>query len=229
MEKSYLLMKESGQQEEGDLTFIGGFPRMPASEPLPTCELCGEKLTFFFQVSFPEKHSWEGRTMAVFACTKCAHEDFLIPEMLQDTLKGIDIPQGFLESYQKNFRILLFETENGELRNDYDQIIKFVRWRQSPAENPDEIHAKIGGSPDWLLDNETPATYKTKVPMIFLMQLPQDMKFETVENAPPQTILNLEGKPASSRHSYYELFLANQIYFFGTKDMEPLVYILTQI
>ncbi|SDM85174.1 hypothetical protein SAMN04488137_2241 [Fictibacillus solisalsi] len=229
MEKSYLLLEESGLQEKGDLTFIGGLPRMPASEPLPPCELCGEKLTFFFQVSFPVGHSWEGKTMAVFACTMCAHEEYLIPEMLQDTLKGIDIPQGFLKSYQKNFRIFLFETENGELRNDYEEKIKFVRWRQSSAETPDETHAKIGGSPNWLLDDETPATYSTKVSMIFLMQLPQDMKFETVENAPSQRVLNLEGKPSSSRHSYYELFLANQIYFFGTKDMEPLVYILTQI
>ncbi|MDN4523990.1 hypothetical protein [Fictibacillus fluitans] len=229
MDKSYLLIKDSGQQEESDLTFIGGLPRIPESEPLPTCELCGEKLTFFFQVSFPEGHSWEGRTMAVFGCTMCAHEDYLIPEMLQDTLKGIDIPQGFLESYQKNFRIILFETEKGELRNEYEEKIKFVKWRLSPAADPYENHEKIGGSPNWLLDDESPGSYNSEVSMIFLMQLPEDMKFETVENAPPQMVISLEGNQAPSSHSYYELFLANHIYFFGTKSREPLVYVLTQI
>lgn len=108
MESSYLLkLDQSNQkQNESDLSFIGGQPCIPPSIEMPVCELCGAEQTFFFQVAFPEGHVWQGLSMAVFACTSCAHEEYLIPEMLQGALPNADIPEGFLDSYQRNFKII---------------------------------------------------------------------------------------------------------------------------
>ncbi|CAG9611928.1 hypothetical protein BACCIP111899_01100 [Bacillus rhizoplanae] len=232
MESSYLLkMDQSNQQQnESDLSFIGGHPCIPSSIEIPVCRLCGAEQTFFFQVAFPENHIWHDFSMAVFACTSCAHEEYLIPEMLHDTLLGVDVPKGFLESYQRNFKIIIFETNEGSLRNDYKEKVQFRRWNLTLTSETDRSENKIGGQPNWLLDDETPTTYNSTVAMYFLMQLMEDLKFDIVPDAPPQIRIGLRGKPEPSKHRYYELFLANNLYFFGTKDRsEPLVYILTQI
>ncbi|MFF2445494.1 hypothetical protein ACFVSW_00215 [Neobacillus sp. NPDC058068] len=232
MDNSYLLMEDHSNQKqmEGDLSFIGGHPCIPASMEIPVCQLCGAEQTFFFQVAFPEEHIWHGFSMAVFACTSCAHEEYLIPEMLQDTLRGVDIPEGFLEDYQKNFKCNIFETKKGVYRDSYQEKIQFKRWKQTSTSEPKIANNKLGGQPNWLLGDETPATYKISVPMLFLMQLMEDIKFEIVQDAPPQIRLGLRGNPEPSKHHYYELFLANNIYFFGTKErLKPLVYVLTQI
>ena len=66
--------------------------------------------------------------------------------------------------------------------------------------------------------------------MIFLMQLMPEMTFPIHASAPPQTRLGLSGKPQPSPHRYYELFLGNAVYWFGTEaGNDPAVYSLTQI
>ncbi|MBO0995891.1 hypothetical protein [Bacillus sp. SD088] len=217
------------QQKESDHSFIGGQPRLPEDRPIPHCQLCGAEQTLFFQVAFPEGHLWEGLTMAVFHCTSCAHEGERIPEILPVPLKGANIPKGFLESYQRNFKIEIFATKEGVIRRDYQENIQFKRWILE-AVNGDPEANKVGGKPNWLLEDEAPATYDGKVPMFFLMQLMEDFQFELVEDAPPQMQIGLRGDPEPSQERYYELFLANQLYFFGTEEKsDPLVYVLTQI
>jgi hypothetical protein len=232
MSACYLLRTNPSNQlqNENDLSFVGGRPRIPNSTAIPTCQLCGAELTFFFQVAFPDKHEWSELSMAVFACTSCAHEEYLIPEMLKGPLPGADIPEQFLEAYQKNFRILVFVTNEGTVKADYREKIQFSRWNlvTTPAYQASEN--KIGGVPNWLLDDEAPSTYNAGVPMIFLMQLLEEFKFDIVQDAPPQIRIGLRGKPQPSKHRYYEPFLGNNVYFFGTADhSKPLVYIVTQI
>ncbi|WP_312476295.1 hypothetical protein [Neobacillus sp.] len=232
MESSYILKVDPShqQQNESDRSFIGGYPSIAASMEIPVCQLCGAEETFFFQVDFPESHEWHDLSMAVFACTSCAHEEYLIPEMLQDTLPGVDIPKGFLESYQRNFKIIMFETKEGILRKDYKEKVQFKRWNLTPVSETAISENKIGGHPNWLLEDETPSSYNSTVPMFFLMQLMEDFTFDIVLDAPPQIVISLRGKPEPSKHRYYELFIANQLYFFGTNNRsEPLVYILTQV
>ncbi|WP_223067215.1 hypothetical protein [Paenibacillus caui] len=232
MNPSWLLNKNpsGGDQVPEDLSFIGGIPRLPADVPLPSCALCGEPLTFFFQIAFPDGHAWGSRSIALFACTCCADERYLIPEMLEGELAGADIPEGFLTAYQRNFRILPFPTQDGTLRGEYKPKIRFERLLVSPAPSPDAPGNKLGGSPNWLLDDEAPATYASAVPMEFLMQLTDPPRFDLEDEAPPQIRIGLRGKPEPSPHRYYELFIGNRLYFFGTKaGAEPLVYILTQV
>ncbi|MCJ8008368.1 hypothetical protein ACFFF5_16125 [Lederbergia wuyishanensis] len=232
MESSYVLEVASidTKQTENDLSFIGGQPCIPESMEIPVCQLCGAEQTFFFQIAFPQDHFWHGFSMAVFACTACAHEEYFIPEMLQEVLPGINIPKGFLETYQKNFKINIFETKEGIIRKDYKEKVEFQRWNLKPTSDSNLAHNKLGGQPNWLLDDEAPGTYMDSIPMFFLMQFMEGMKFKIVEEAPPQIILNLRGNPEPSKHRYYKLFLANYLYFFGTKDRSnPLVYVLTQI
>lgn len=233
MQPCYVLKidDESTQtQGENDHSFIGGLPRIPEALELPTCRLCGSELTFFFQVAFPQDHVWANLSMAVFACTSCAHEEHFIPEMLEGPLPGVDIPENFLTVYQKNFRILVFKTDEGRLRKDYTEKVAFKRWHLVSSSRANARETKIGGQPGWLLDDEAPATYNHTTPMSFLMQLQEDFTFDKLPDAPPQITLGLTQEPEASNDPYYELFLGNNLYFFGTKDSEePLVYILTQI
>lgn len=231
MQPCYVLKPDetTPDQQDNDLSFVGGLPRIPEAEDIPSCRLCGAQLTFFFQVAFPQDHVWGSRTMALFACTSCAHEEHFIPKMLEGPLPGINIPENFLTSYQQNFRILVFDTDQGIIRKDYEPKVFFKRW--DLVSSPPNAHEhKIGGEPNWLLDDEAPATYRHTVPMVFLMQLLEGVTFEKLPEAPPQMTLGLTGDPEPSVNSYYELFLGNNVYFFGTQDEnEPLVYILTQI
>lgn len=73
--------------------------------------------------------------------------------------------------------------------------------------------------------------YAGKIPMFFIMQLLEECKFEIVLGAQGQMKMNFyTGIPEPSADKYYELFLGNNIYFFGTQDKEnPLVYVVTQI
>ncbi|MBP1914542.1 hypothetical protein J2Z23_001487 [Lederbergia galactosidilyticus] len=226
-----LKLDNSGQvQKEDDLSFIGGQPRIPENLDIPSCSLCGSEQTFFFQIAFPEGHSWQEFSMAVFQCTNCANEEELIPEMLDVPLKGADIPKEFLKNYQRHFRILVFRTSAAiKPRQDYQEKIMFKRWVFETTTKKDEMN-KVGGQPLWLIEDEAPATYNGEISMTFLMQLGEGFEFELTENAPPQMRIGLRGDPEPSPNRYYELFLANQLYFFGTTEMtDPMVYVVTQI
>ncbi|MFS0724816.1 hypothetical protein [Paenibacillus sp. 1P07SE] len=235
MASGYVLRNngQAGEQRESDLSFVGGCPRIPASAEPPACGLCGAPMTFFFQVAFPRDHVWSGLTVAVFACTACADESLLIPEMLPGQLHGADIPEGFLVAYQRNFRFLVFPTEEGRLRQDIPARLVFRPWTLEPAAGMrGTMASKAGGDPDWLLDDESPRSYAKSVVMVFLMQLEEGLTFEKLPAAPPQIILGLTGEPEPSPDPYYQLFLGNALYLFGTKrgeGVEPLVYALTQV
>jgi hypothetical protein len=78
------------------LSFIGGKPCLPSDKTVPVCKLCGAEQTFFYQVAFPKGHIWENTSMAVFFCTSCVDENYLIPKMIDDVLLDANIKKGFL-------------------------------------------------------------------------------------------------------------------------------------
>ena len=222
------------------LSFIGGYPRIPITEDFPKCQLCGAEQSFFFQVAFPKNHVWKDLSIAIFACTSCDDEKYCIPEMLpsgnpsigldQGGLYGVNIPKNFLRSYQRNFRILIFPTDQGELRTEYVPKVAYKKLKLS-AQGCKEAIGIVGGKPRWIQGDETPASYDVHVPMKFLMQINEYLQFDILPGAPSQMEYDFftdEIKPSKMR--YYELFLGNSIYFFGTEPpYEPLVYVFTQI
>ena len=226
-----LLLRRDDQeieQSEVHTSFVGGQPALPVAEPVPVCGLCGAEQVFFFQVAFTAG-PWEGRSLAIFECVACASEEHLIPEMLTGRLRGIDIPEDFLDRYQRNFRFLVFSTAGAQIRRDYQPKVKFSRFHLVPVEDPASPGSKIGGEPNWLLEDETPGTYAGRHSAVFLLQLEQGLEFDTVEGAPRQVELGLDGKPRPARRSTYRLFLGNALYMFGFDAERPLVYAITQV
>lgn len=214
-------------QTEGHSSFIGGKPRLPAGTSLPRCRFCDAALAFYFQVAFPEDHCWGGLSLAIFSGVDCAHREYTIPPMLDAPLKGAQIPAGFLEEYQGNFRLFVFETSSARLVQDYQERVKFVPWRLIPSDETRAYVNRLGGEPAWILGDEEPASYGSSA-MRFLMQITEDFEFKILEGAPRmKPVFDLTGYQPPP---FYDLFNANALYFFGTEDRDhPAVYIITQI
>jgi len=203
---------------------------LPVGADLPRCQLCGANQTFFFQVAFPSGHPWEGMTMGVFACTSCATEDSSIPQMLDGPLLNAIIPDGFLDAYQKNFHLHVFDSTLGVKRLDYVEKIKYAPLELIASTSSSIDDSRVGGSPVWLLEDESPRSYAGKAEMQFLLQISSDTKFDLLDSAPGQMEIGLRGLPESSPNRYYQLFNGNFLYFFGAEiDGRHFVYVLTQI
>ncbi|HUO10234.1 MAG TPA: hypothetical protein VM008_18145 [Phycisphaerae bacterium] len=224
-----LLASRASQTSEHE-SFVGGLPKLPRGEGIPRCRLCGADESFFFQVACPEGSPWHRLSLAVFACTSCADENHLIPQMLSGPLKDADIPEGFLQSYQRNFRFMVFETASATLRQEYRERVVFRPFHLEKVIDPDVDANKLGGTPNWLLDDESPRFYFGNAPMSFFLQLLQGFRFEINRGAPPQVELGLDGSPQPSTSSYYQLFNGNKVFLFATEDRaKPLIYAITQI
>lgn len=209
-------------------SYIGGKPSVPAGTKLPDCKLCGQAQTFMFQVAFPSGTDWVGKTLSCFACMKCVDERFLIPEMLDNHSRGCDIPDGFLTTYDKNFAFLVFSTSDAIMIEDYEEEVAFFAL-ETVSESTHGDFGKIGGIPDWVLEDESPATYASTTPMVFLLELMPCIQFIKVEGARPQMELDIFGNPSPSPLGYYQLFLGNTTYLFGTMGNDSLVYAITQV
>jgi hypothetical protein len=179
-------------------------------------------MCFFFQVALPVGHPWQGALVAMFMCISCCSEDSLIPEMLSVALRGAEIPQGFLTSYQTNFRIVVSDIRSAQLRADYDpailqSLIDVPTWR-------------IGAEPFWLVDDETPGSYGSFRDPAFLFQVPPGMTFPKLPGARPQKMLDLSGNVVDEDRPSYELFLGNASYFFGFGEPSAeRTYVVTQV
>lgn len=232
MNDCYLIVpsKRDLEQIGSEDSFIGGKPKLSTSNRIPTCALCEAEQTFFFQIALPETNPWRGLSLAVFSCTACADREHLIPEMLAVPLRGAEIPEHFLETYQTNFRFLVFETASARVRDDYRSKIKFTPLSLEPSPNPSIGDNKIGGKPNWLLEDESPSRYAGTVPMFFLLQLRSECKFQLLEGAPSQIELALDRTPQPSSLDYYQLFIGNALFLFGTDaPQKRFVYAITQV
>jgi hypothetical protein len=148
--------------------------------------------------------------------------------MLPGVLAGVDIPREFLTSYQRNFRFLVFPTDEGRIDTRFQKRIKFI---PIILQLDDELGiGQVGGTPSWLLEDESPRSYGSRIPMHFLFQLHAGVRFPTVQGAPPQMEIGLSGEPEPSPYDFYQLFIGNAVYFFGTESRTPpLVYAITQV
>jgi hypothetical protein len=227
MKTMWTLFKRD-EPQNGQQSYIGGKPSLPMGTTLPVCKLCGHTETFMFQVAFPSEAAWGGRTLSCFACMRCADERFLIPEMLDDHRQGCDIPAGFLMSYQRNFAFLAFPTSDARIVKNYDEQVAFVSLELQRGSDSGGF-GRIGGAPNWVLEDEGPATYGSKIPMVFVLELMAGIHFSNVDGALPQMEIDIFGNPSPSPLQYYQLFLGNATFLFGTSSGVPLVYAITQV
>jgi hypothetical protein len=225
--KKFLHPRKWHVQTSSDQSFIGGIPHLPPGTRHPTCGLCGADLTFFFQVAFPASHPWRGHSLALFTCITGADQDHLIPDMLDDDeLKGAIASRQFLETYQKAFRLFVFESAAGEALPGYRERVAFA-----PLELQSAKEGAIGilnDKPKWEAGNETPGKVAGSPP-VFLLQVLAQAEFPTVNGAPPLMVPGSNGKPRRSLYEdRYYLFSSGAVYFFGPKTPDPAVYVLVQ-
>jgi len=148
--------------------------------------------------------------------------------MLGDHRRGCDIPASFLISYQRNFAFLVFPTSDAKIVENYSEQVAFValELRNGSASG---AFGKIGGSPNWVLEDDSPRTYGSTTPMVFLLELSPGIEFGKVKGALAQTEIDIFGDPSPSPLEYYQLFLGNATFLFGTSSGVPLVYAITQV
>ncbi len=220
---------ETTEQNPAHDSFIGGIPKLPHDTTNPVCSLCGHEMSFMFQIAFPDDHFWAGKTLALFFCLDCFGHEFCIPEMPQgDSLYHVEIPEGFLDSYQRNFKVLVFDTKDGVPCNDYCERVAFRKIDFTAEEkNSEEAEFTVGGRPIWLMGRETPGNYASNQKLKLLFQIREDFKFPKLEEAAPQA--DEFSKTKLSPYPWYDLFARNRIYFWGTNPKkDPKVYISVQ-
>jgi hypothetical protein len=183
-------------------------------------------MTFFFQVTFPKKHVWEGKTMAFFHCTTYRDTDNYWPKTYytrgQDNYPNI--PDEFLDTYQTNFRIYVFDTSEPVIqRNEAKRVLEFERLGFEKINPRVKYHntTKVGGIPAWganILDGAD-EIYKEVTYMgagfDFLMQVERDWSFTRLPSTPPQFDYYKEGSPI---YHMYHPFMGPKMYFLGTKS-----------
>ena len=214
------------EQSPTDITFVGGFPNMPSRIEWPICGLCERPQTFFFQIAFPDKHPWYGKVMMVFQCTKCDEADFQLPMRPPGLLRGSPILSEFLKSYQKNFRIIVFERIEPMILNpDHEQNLLFQPIELVYKKGNFGSESKVGGNPYWLQNPCAPSSQDGSE-LEFLMQLNEGFKFEKLEGAPYQWRFSiLTQKGGYFRKPYYELFLGLPVLFFGVVNTHDVLVI----
>lgn len=202
------------QTKECD-TFIGGKPKLPPEIDIPKCELCGKELTFLFQVAFPEGHAWAGKSMAVFYCVESWHDRYCIPELPQDM---DNISEPFLRGYERNFRIIVFDTLRGQWNSTYQEKVAFQALRAVPEEETkQEWDLVIGGRPIWIMGvSEKPSTIAGLEDPVLLLQVREDFHFPILPAAPRQA--NPFAPGGVSLFPRYDLFAADRIYFWGVQS-----------
>ena len=152
------IVRDCVQIDEWD-SFIGGKPKLPPDVDVPKCELCGKELTFMFQVAFPQGHKWAGKSMAVFYCVETWHDKYCIPELPQQ-IADADISEEFLRNYERNFRIIVFDTPLGKIVDTYQEKVAFQALQTVPEKQAKkDWEFVIGGRPIWIMGmSEKPNT-----------------------------------------------------------------------
>lgn len=222
-------LKVSGEtiQKAEENTYIGGKPKIPPEIVIPKCSMCDNELTFMFQIEFPPEHEWYGKSLAVFFCTKNFHDEYCIPEFPHvPDLYGVEVTSDFLKQYERNFKVIVFDSDKGQIREDYEEKVAY-KSLYIASKNCEDLNSDfvLGGEPTWIMGmDETPHSIDGKE-LTLLLQVKEDYLFQTVPLAPPQ--VTSMGRPRND--SNYKLFVSDRIYFWGVKDKSiPLVYISVQ-
>lgn len=220
-------IEDSIQTKEYD-SFIGGKPKLPPDIEIPKCELCGKELAFLFQAAFPQGHAWAGKSMAVFYCVESCHGKYCIPELPQKIAEA-DISEEFLSNYERNFRIFVFDTSQGEMLDTYQEKVAFRAFRAIPEKQTrQEWDFVIGGRPVWVMGkSEKPRTIAGTEKTVLLLQVKEDYHFRILPDAPKAA--DPFAPDGLSVFPWYYIFAANRVYFWGAeKDNKKWVYIAVQ-
>lgn len=188
--------------------------------------MCGAQLTFYLQVRLP----WFAcdSIVALFQCTACIDEQSAVPEMLAFAPgRSLDVPRAFLERYQTNFRLLRLLPGEVELR---DPIPRTIRPCLLAATTGRQWIVSTGGQPEWLQDDETPASLDGRtVHWKLLFQMRGEIEFPRDAGAPGQMEADyISSIPRESEMDFYRCFLGNAVYVFGLEDQPDLLYVTTQ-
>ena len=222
-------LSDRRQTEEED-TFLGGKPKLPPDVSLPSCRLCGKELAFFFQVAFPQGHKWEGKSMAVFYCVEEWHDRYCIPELPDGpSLNKVDVTADFLNQYQRNFRVLVFDTAKAVLVEGYQEKVAFRSMAITQEDKTDSgWDMVIEGRPVWIMGQaERPASVAGDKKPVLLLQVREDFKFPILPDAPREAAPFFPTKV--SPFLWYSLFARDRIYFWGGQGQEgEKVYISVQ-
>jgi hypothetical protein len=227
---AYEIVRQKDQLQETDgFSYIGGLPTLPTNLEIPKCKICGSPLTFFFQLQFSHKHFWQDKVLSLFACTQSSNQEcqmLKLPKSLTPDVPYI-IPDGFLDYYQDNIRILVFDkVEVLQMRTDYTPILRYERLGFQTT-RPTSRKTKVGGVPKWRTSNDTPLSYEGK-DMKFLLQIESGWQFEKLENAPFQAKVDWLGGGYWEIDTY-DLFAGTALYFFGTTDSDASdVFVINQ-
>lgn len=216
-------------KQDNSTSFIGGKPRIPKDEPLPRCKVCGEPLTFFFQIAFPKKHMWTGKSIAFFYCICSYHRHDAkqqFPPYITATESDLfKIPNGEInpETYQTLFRAVFFDTTDGVLREDYTEKVAYQRidWKSSRISKR-KVPIIIGGDAIWSSQygKERPVSYEGK-PMMLVLQVADYFNFEKLPDAPPEMSETYkENNPFEPRkeNDYTFFYDFNRVYLWGTSE-----------
>jgi hypothetical protein len=202
-------------------SFIGGYPLTPENFNLPFCKHCQKPMTFYMQIQFPNDHAWALKTLSIFSCTHTEENEF--PEMSSDLL---NLPDYFLDTYQKHFQFFVFsESEILHINYQYQPIIKFLPLEIKKINNRRYKKSKIGELPNWTLGDDTPQSYMGSR-LTFLFQLESDFVFPRLPFAEKQVVRKFMYQQSGFIENY-QLFSGLPLFFFGTLDLqEPKVYVL---
>lgn len=225
-------VSKGGEQNGSESLYVGGLPRLPKHVEIPVCRICGQQLTFFFYVSFPDWHTWSGRALSMFACTVNDHPGHEIPRIFTPkdagALNEATLPPWYLEQYQSNFRIITFDSDDAELRTDYESKVAFRNCDLKPSKRRIASECRIADEPVWIGAEESPSAYGSEG-MCFLFQLKTGCVFDIVDTAPLQARRSIHPSlPSFRRERNYTLFVQNALYYFGNTISRDSVYIISQ-
>lgn len=222
------------QKDDDSDSFIGGKPCIPADISLPICKVCGEPLTFFFQVAFPKGHMWEGKSLAFFFCTSTyykhdAHEWFP-PILLASDGEDVSFKELEPNNYQTLFRVYFFDTKDGVLREDYHEKVMYYRIDWKPGRRRDKkIPIILAGEPIWMnnFQRERPKSCGGEN-MELVLQVADYFNFEKYPDAPPEmkkSYIANENSFQPREENNYTLFCDfNRVFLWGTNDKEEPVF-----
>ena len=182
---------------------IGGYPVLPNGTAWPKCEASGSNMVMFLQFDVPE----------IVGLGKGYHLTiFMSPEINEIpcfnlVANGKPLPEGFEANFEKHFKAYLFK--GGQQLEEEDQYL--VSYSLELSKNSSQNCFKVGGAPEWLQDAELPIGPKGEE-FKFIAQIPEGHGFPKKTSAPEQ--------PDSFSANDYCLFLGNQIYIFGSSELE---------
>lgn len=221
------IIRDCAQTNECN-SFIGGKPKLPPNVDIPKCKLCGKELAFMFQVAFPQDHVWAGKSIAIFYCIETWHGNYCIPELPQK-IAGADISEEFLRNYERNFRVIVFDTPLGKIVDTYQEKVAFQMLQAIPEKQTKQDWSfVIGGRPISIMGMaERPNTILGIEKPILLLQVKEEFHFPILPTAPKQA--NPFAPGGKSLFPWYNLFVSNRIYFWGVQNNgTEMVYISVQ-